>query len=613
MDTSTPSHSLSSEYDFIVIGGGTAGLVVAARLVEDPNVQVLVVEAGDDHSNDPRVTIPAMWPSLSGSELDWKLVSTPQENLKGRTLKLPQGRALGGSSAINSEVFIPPSAATIDAWGKMGNSGWDWSTLAPYYRKSHTLILPDKDTCKHLGLDWVDRQVQGSSGPIQVSFVGVVQDPLSNAWVDTFKTLGHNVTRDPFSGKAMGGYSNPSSVDPRSKSRSYAVSAYIVPVRKQSNLHVVTNTIVKRLVLETTNTGVNARGVDVIYQGKPISVTARKEVILAAGVFQSPKLLELSGIGDPGFLNSLGIPVVIGNSGVGENLQDHLMTGISFEVKDGIVTGDPLLRQEQAAIQAAMQMYTDHKAGPFCAGGIGSHAFMPVVDIPSEDGQKAQEFLFKKYHPKEPHQPFYSFIRSLLEDPNEGSGALLMFLAQLNLHNDPDAKSYLQDLQVGNFLSLGALQTHSFSRGSVHIASADATDAPKIDSRYLFHPLDIEIYARHLLFLERLAQTQPLASFLKPGGRRNHPTAHIKDLDEAKDYIRTTAISASHHSGTCAMMPREKGGVVNERLLVHGTMNLRVVDASIMPLIPRGNLQTTVYAVAERAADIIKTDHHLRM
>ena len=186
-----------------------------------------------------------------------------------------------------------------------------------------------------------------------------------------------------------------------------------------------------------------------------------------------------------------------------------------------------------------------------------------------------------------------------------------MFLAQVNLHASPEAKDFVQNLQPGSFLSLGATQAHPFSRGSVHISSADATQAPTIDPRYFSEPLDVEILSRHVQFLEKVAETQPLAAFLKPDGKRNHPTAYIKDLDAAKDYTQMTAFSNYHPSGTCAMMAKEHGGVVDERLLVYGTSNLRIVDSSIMPLIPRGNIQSTVYAVAERAADLIKEDRQL--
>ena len=333
----------------------------------------------------------------------------------------------------------------------------------------------------------------------------------------------------------------------------------------------------------------------------------RKEVILAAGTFQSPKILELSGIGNPQILEPLGIPVVIDNKNVGENLQDHLMTGISFEANDGVMTGDSLMCQEPEAIAAATDMYQNYKAGRLTVGGIGSHAFKPMPDSNPVSGISAKLQDLLQQHPSDAKNKLqYDAICKILQQPDEGTGALFMFLAQANLHNDDTAKDYRQNLQPGSFISLGACQAHVFSRGSSHIVSDKLSEAPNIDLRYLSHPLDLELLARHVQFLERLARSPPLTDYIKPSGKRNHSTAYVEDLAAAKDYVRTTALSAYHPAGTCAMLPRNEGGVVDSRLFVYGTRNVRVVDASIMPLIPRSNLQSTVYAVAERAADLIK-------
>lgn len=333
----------------------------------------------------------------------------------------------------------------------------------------------------------------------------------------------------------------------------------------------------------------------------------RKEVILSAGTFHSPKILELSGIGNSQILKPLDIPVLIDNKNVGENLQDHLMTGVSFEANDGVMTGDCLMRHEPDAIAAATEMYQNHKAGPMTVGGVGSHAFMPMPGSdPASDIEAELQDLLRQYPCDAKNKLQYDAICKILQAPDEATGALFMFLAQANLHGDDSAKDYLQNLQTGSFISLGACQAHVFSRGTSHIVSNKPSDAPHIDPRYLSHPLDLELLARHVQFLERLARSPPLSDHLKPNGKRNHPTAHVEDLAAAKDYVRTTALSTYHPAGTCAMLPRNEGGVVDNRLIVYGTANLRVVDASVMPLIPRSNLQSTVYAVAERAADLIK-------
>lgn len=338
----------------------------------------------------------------------------------------------------------------------------------------------------------------------------------------------------------------------------------------------------------------------------------RKEVVIAAGTFQSPKVLELSGIGNPEILTSLDVPVEVDNKNVGENLQDHLMTGISFEAFDGVITGDSLMRQEPEAIAAATDMYKNYKAGPMTVGGIASHAFMPMAgSSPASDIGSELHDLLQRYPVDPGNKLQHDAICKILQAQDEGTGALFMFLAQSNLHNDEAAKDYLQNLQPGSFISLGACQAHVFSRGSSHIVSKDASDPPRIDPRYLSHPIDLELLARHVQFLERLARSPPLSQYIKPNGRRNHSTAYVEDFNAAEDYIRSTALSCYHPAGTCAMLPRNEGGVVNSRLIVYGTRNVRVVDASIMPLTPRSNLQSTVYAVAEKAADL--TCHPLQI
>ena len=179
-----------------------------------------------------------------------RVLTLPQEHLHGRTCRQLQGKILGGSSALNAELFIAPGKVEIDTWGKLGNQGWDWETLQPYYRKCHTLTLPSKDAQQHLGLNWSNEQVRGSSGPIQVSFPVGTEDPLPKAWIGTSKSLGLVMNKDPFSGDSVGMYSNASSIDPVSKRRSYAASTYYNAAQKRSNLTVLTKATVHKILFE---------------------------------------------------------------------------------------------------------------------------------------------------------------------------------------------------------------------------------------------------------------------------------------------------------------------------------------------------------------------------
>ncbi|KAK2735823.1 hypothetical protein FQN57_001100 [Myotisia sp. PD_48] len=588
--------------DYIIVGGGTAGLVLAARLSEDPDTSVIVLESGQNLNEDARVLIPALWTTLMGSEADWQFQTVPQAELGGRIIKEPQGKMLGGSSGINGQAFIAPSQAGINAWAKFGNPEWTWESLLPYYKKAYTLHLPDDETQKHLGIDWVDHTVCGGDGPIQVSFPGIIQNPLAKAWIDAFKSLDYNTTADPFSGKSVGGYSNTATVNPATKTRSFAGLEYGIPALKRPNVKIITGGLVSKIILETTQDGVLAKGVEVDINNDRQQVQAGREVIISAGALNTPKLLELSGIGNRDILSNFDIPVVIENAGVGENLQDHLMSGISFEVVEDVLTGDPLLRQEPDAIQAAMQLYTEHKAGPMTIGGVQSSAFMPMLEFSGDAGAQAKKELFDTYITDSEHD---QIVRSIYDDPDEATCSMFMFLAQANLHDE--GKSFVgKELLPGNFASLGLSQCIPFSRGNTHISSSSPTDKPCINPRFFSHPLDLEIMSRNLLDVERLQKLDAFSKYFKPDGQRNHPDALLTDLESAKKYLRDTAATTYHSSGTAAMLPREKGGVVDQNLIVYGTKNLRVCDASVFPLITRGNIMSTVYAVAERAADIIK-------
>ncbi|PHH64778.1 hypothetical protein CDD81_4040 [Ophiocordyceps australis] len=590
----------SSTPDYIVVGGGTSGLVVASRLSEDAKVNVLVLEAGQDLSADPRVNVPGLWTTLLGSEADWHFRSVAQPGLNGRELGEPQGKGLGGSSAINGQAFIAPAQADIDAWANMGNNGWNWTSLVPSYKKAYTLIPPaDAATREHLGIDWINDDFRGTQGPIQVSFPGVLENPLCKAWIDAFRGLHQITTGDPFSGNSIGGYSNAATVDPATKTRSYAGSTHGLKILQRPNVRVLTGTTARKILFDKSASGVKATGVRASVDGSDETFTASREVILAAGVFNTPKLLELSGIGQRKLLEKLDIPVVLDLAGVGENLQDHLMTGVSYEVADGVVTADPLMRQEPDALVMAQKMYAESKAGPLTIGGMQSHAFMPLNDFDTAG-------LLAKCQPKHGDEDFCSVVGSIVEKPDECSGAWFLFLAQANLHEG--GKSFVgSQLLPENFASLGCSQCHPFSRGSTHITSADADAPPKIDPRFFSHPADLEIMARHVQALETLRQSKELEPFFKPNGKRNHPDAfHIGSLEGAKKYVLDTATTTYHTCGSAPMLPKDKGGVVDTKLIVYGTENLRIVDASIFPLIPRGNIMSSVYAVAERAADIIK-------
>ena len=507
-------------------------------------------------------------------------------------------------------ALIYPSKSSIDAWARLGNKGWDFETLAPYYQKFHTFNPPSAQTAKSLATDYIDKAVQGHSGPIQSSFPEF-HGLLGKAWPETFKNLNFAMTTDPLSGHSTGGFSYLSSIDPKNWERSHAGSAYYAPVADRPNLHLLTDSLVEKITLEKSKADVVATGVQFTRNGKREVRKARNEVILCAGVFQSPQILEISGVGSPKLLQSHGIEVVVENSNVGENLQDHPMTGMCFEVVDGLPTID-MIRDPQV-IQAAMEAYQSSRQGPLTSG-FHSVASLPVVEFLSENGkselaQLLDTFSHTSSMSQSPSQSSqYAILRSILESPSDGSTIIGMGASQLHFHKELQKDIYAIT-DPGNYMSFLVALAHPYSRGTVHIASASPSDPPTIDPHYLSHPLDLEILSRHIRFIPTIAETQPLASLVKDGGRRLPPNVDISSVDAAKEHCKRNLITNNHPCGTCAMLPSEKGGVVDDRLRVYGVKRLRVVDASIFPMIPSGNIQSSVYAVAERAADLIREDY----
>ncbi|KAI0141132.1 hypothetical protein F4776DRAFT_550199 [Hypoxylon sp. NC0597] len=604
--------------DFVIVGGGLAGLVVAARLSEDPNTSVVVLEAGDDRTEDPRIRTPALWLSVLGSDaFDWNYRSTPQKGLDGKVIPLSQGKLLGGSSAINGQAFVANSKAAIDAWGEFGNHGWDWQTLAPYYRKSHTLSCPTPAVYDHLRLSYIDDTIRAKDGPVQVSFPDEASDPLPAAWVDTLTRLGFPPSGDPFSGDMTGGYINAMSVDPSSRTRSDSATAYYEPAKSRPNLHVITGALVDKIVFDMSGDLPRAIGVQFQKDDRRIIARANNEVILAAGAFGTPKLLELSGIGSRERLEPLGIPIVVDNPNVGENLQDHPTACVSFEAAEGVKTMDDLSRQDPEAIAAAMQEYAANKTGPLAVGGNFIGSLLPVADFLAADAEETLKAALNMQVPSDlsgPFSPYHTaFVHSMLAKRTEGTGNIFLYASCGNFIPEGAGADIVQTASSdGNFLTFCAALLFPLSRGSVHIASSDPAQKPIIDPRYLQHPLDVEVLARHLTYIDKIVHTEPLSRYIKPNGRRSAGApSNLSDLDQVKQYIKKATLSCWHPTSSCAMLPRERGGVVDPKLKVYGVESLRVVDSSAIPMATRGNPQTTVYAVAERAADLIKEHYGL--
>jgi choline dehydrogenase-like flavoprotein len=531
--------------------------------------------------------------------------------LKGRQLGHARGKMLGGSSGINFAALFYPAKADMDAWAALGNPGWESESVQPYLRKFHTYHAPTNATTDVVKLDYLDHSIQGIDGPLQASF-GDGYSPGNQAWMETFRALGYEINNDPITGQAIGAFTNSHTVHPDTRERSYSRTAYYDDeTAKRPKLHVLVEALVEKILLAGSDGSVTATGVQIrTKDGEHHTITAKDEVILSAGAINSPQILELSGIGQRQRLESLGITVVIDNPNVGENLQDHPSSHISYELADGVMSADALVNPDIA--KQLFALYESSRVGPL-GGTWLSGAYMPFVDADGPISDEKIRELVDTHIDERSLSPGlkqqYKLLCELLMDPKQSSGEYLYLPFQINMRDVLSLSDIMNNKDMpGQFFTIMMMLNHPFSRGHVHITSADPEVKPIFDLQLLSHPLDTEILGRHTQFIEKIASTEPLASLIKKNGQRIPPGRSAHSLEDAKDIVADRVITPFHPSGTCSMMPREIGGVVNERLVVHGTRNLRVVDAGIFPLEPLGNIQSVVYLVAEKASDIIKED-----
>ncbi|KEP46778.1 glucose dehydrogenase [Rhizoctonia solani 123E] len=595
----------SKTFDYVIIGGGTAGLTLAARLSENPKITVGVIETGEYHPDDPLIDTPGSAFSIAGNaKYDWLFKSAPQVNAGNRVLNLPRGKMLGGSSGINIMTFDRGSKVEYDAWAKLGNPGWDWDGLLPNMKSAERFTGIDP-----FRLNYTDASPndifpsQGKNGVIATSYDDWYSD-IVPPFRKSMANLGVPINFDPDSGNAVGIFNSATSVNRTTGRRSYAASTYYAYNAHRPNFVVLTGAQATKINFKDSSNsktkGLVATGVSFMHQSQTYTVKVRKEVIISAGTFQSPHLLELSGIGNSTILQRNGIKTIIDLPGVGKNYQDHVFVTTTYELKPGSSTQnfDLLTNNATYAAAAAAQYNSTHdgilSSPTSVLSFISLDSLASSTEIEKMTAQLDREIALGELNQLQ--RTSYKIQKEWLKE-KLGWVEVIVYPGYAGVGVPKANTSY--------FTLFTAFQ-HPFSRGNIHINTSNPLVAPRIDPKFLSKSIDLDTLVYAVKFNQKLSKTEPLASLILS---QQSPTPEVTSDADIADYVKANAASIHHPIGTVSLAPREIGGVVDVRLKVYGTVNVRVVDASVMPLHIGSHLQRTVYGIAEKAANMIHSGY----
>ncbi|KAL3259126.1 hypothetical protein ABHI18_005512 [Aspergillus niger] len=614
MDPTPVTDFIHDTFDFIIVGGGTAGLVLAARLSEDPNIRVGVIEAGLSRLGDPKVDTPTgMAMALKDPEYDWCFQTSPQSGANNKTYATHRGKMLGGSSGFNFMMSGRPTEEEINDWGKAtGVKGWEWSDLLPYIKKHERLEVDQPNIMsRDTNICPLEPGLHGTDGPIHHSF-GTWHPPFEKVLIPALDTVsGLSRPENPYAGIHLGFYRTLFTIDRTGKPvRSYAASGYLAPNAGRSNLRVLTDALVCKVTLGANeHSERQATGVEFLHQGTSYTVRPRKEVILSAGTVQSPQLLELSGIGDPNVLGRIGIPCIVPNMDVGNNLQEQALCSVVYELAPGYTSVDSLLRYH-AVFAEHQKLYEEEHTGAL-SGPLSITGYTPyATQVEKEDLEKTVAcFLDPKNASTKQDTVLQNkqrkIIAARIQDP---TCPCIQYMCAPENFDTARAVDNLGAVMPGppsgfnDCYSITTSQMHPVSRGRVHVVSDDLKQAPDISPGLLAHPADVDVLAAGVKFADRVFRSGLIGD--KVARRvRPDPGVDVGVRDQAKDFVRENAVPFQHLVGTCAL-----GMVVDERLRVKRVKGLRVVDASVVPMMVSPSLAAVVYAVAEKAADLVKED-----
>ena len=538
------------EFDYIVVGAGSAGCVIANRLSQDSSNKVLLLEAG---GSDRRffIQMPIGYGvTYHQKKVNWMYSTEPSPEADNKPSYWPRGKVMGGSSSINAMVYVRGDPKDFDEWSEAGNPGWSYEEVLPYFKKMESW---------QNGAD----KFRGGDGPLYVSEVSTQLHPLCDNFLSAAEEIGIRLNPD-MNGKNQEGVGN-YQITTHKGQRMSSSRAYLWPIRGRSNLKIVKNAIVTRILIKNKK----AYGVEYLKSGNTVKVAALREVILSAGSINSPQLLQLSGIGPKEVLESVSVRLIHDSPAVGKNLQDHL--GVSYFYKSKVPTLNDQLRPVLGKIFQGLR-YILTRTGPLSLSVNQSGGFI-----------KTREGLNKPNI-----QLYFSPVSYSLESPDR----------RAMMSPDPFSA-----------MLLGISNCSPQSRGTVSLRSSDPLKPPIIKPNYLSHEDDVKDLLDGVKVLRKLAKTD---SFRAVIGEEFRPGPDCQTDEEMIQHIKDTVWTVFHPSSTCRMGPDPKSDVVDSQLKVYGIEALRVADASIFPQLICGNINAATIMVGEKASDLILNDHRAK-
>lgn len=570
-------------FDYVIVGGGPGGLLVANRLSAIPGKTVAVIEAGDSVYDNPNVThVPKSileYGSFIGTSTEWGYKTVPQKYAGNNTLNYWAGRALGGSTTINGMTYLRAEKAQIDAWEDLGNDGWNWDSLWDYYLGQEQ-FQPPSGQLKQQGAVY-DEDAHGKEGKLAVGFTPYfASQDFFEVVKETSEAAGLPYNEDPNNGTMRGFSAWPMTLNETGPTREDGARAFYYPIASRPNLHVFLNSTATRIVWdreEDARDALRASGVEFVTAGNAVqSIRATVGVIVAAGAIRSPALLEHSGVGNPSVLEPLGIKTVLPLHSVGSNLPDQPQNGITYSSPTNW-TGYPTF----VSYWTAFDLFKDELPAIVdeVRANLSAYAAAIIADYaPNTTSSEAQEKLLNR---------------------------------QVDLIFNPDSTVPLVEVlwfSAGNVIAAQFWNLLPLSRGSIHINSTDATAPPQIDPAFFQLSIDAYVEAATAVRIREHFATSPLADHVTgevaPGFETVPENSAWRD-GHWDLWIKKTVNGNSHPVSTCAMMSQELGGVVDPEGRVYGTQNVWIADASIFPTQVSGHLSASVYAMAGKIADVI--------